>query len=32
MKYKHTKGNEIEGELDVFISHNEDSDDGEIKK
>ncbi|MNR37268.1 hypothetical protein D3C85_1552730 [compost metagenome] len=24
MKYRQTKGNEIEGQLDIFISHNED--------
>ncbi len=29
MKYKHTKGNEIQGELDIFISQNEDENDGE---
>lgn len=29
MKYKKTKGNEIQGELDIFISHNEDENDGE---
>ena len=28
MKYKLTKGNEIQGELDIFISHNEDEIDG----
>ena len=32
MKYKHIKENEIEGELDVFVSHNEDEDDGVITK
>ena len=32
MKYKQTKGNEIEGHLDIFISHNEDENDGEIIK
>lgn len=32
MKYKQIKGNEIEGHLDIFISHNEDEDDGEITK
>ena len=32
MKYKHTKGNEIKGHLDIFISHNEDENDGEIIK
>ena len=32
MKYKYTKGNEIEGQLDIFISHNEDENDGEIIK
>lgn len=29
MKYKRIKGNEIEGELDIFISRNEDEYDGE---
>lgn len=29
MKYKQTKGNEIEGKLDIFISHNEDEMNGE---
>ncbi len=29
MKYKRTKGNEIQGELDIFISHNVDENDGE---
>jgi hypothetical protein len=28
MKYKKTKGNEIQGELDIFISRNEDEIDG----
>ena len=28
MKYKQTRGNEIQGELDIFISHNEDEIDG----
>jgi len=32
MKYKQTRWNEIEGHLDIFISHNEDEDDGEITK
>jgi hypothetical protein len=32
MKYKLTRGNEIEGHLDVFISHNEDEDNGVIRK
>lgn len=32
MNYKQKKGNEIEGHLDIFISHNEDDDDGEITK
>ncbi|MGH2646000.1 MAG: Imm32 family immunity protein [Ginsengibacter sp.] len=32
MKYKQTTGNEIEGHLDIFISHNEDENDGEIIK
>lgn len=26
MKYKHTKGNEIEGELDIFVSQREGDD------
>lgn len=30
MKYKTIKGNEIEGELDIFASHNEDDEDAEI--
>lgn len=29
MKYKQLKGNEIEGELDIFIARNEDENDGE---
>ncbi len=29
MKYKPLKGNEIEGELDIFIARNEDENDGE---
>ena len=36
MKYKHIKGDEIEGELDIFVSSNEDEDededDGKISK
>jgi hypothetical protein len=28
MKYKQKKGNEIQGELDIIISHNEDEIDG----
>jgi hypothetical protein len=32
MKYKQTKGNEIEGHLDIFISQKEDKNDGEIIK
>jgi len=32
MKYKHIKGNEIEGELDIFVSHKEEEDDGVIIK
>lgn len=32
MKYKQTRGNEIEGHLDIFISHNEDEYDGEFTK
>ncbi len=32
MKYKHIKGNEIEGELDIFVAHEEDEIDGVIEK
>ena len=32
MKYKRTRGNEIEGILDVFVSHNEVEQDGAIVK
>ncbi|MGY4538642.1 hypothetical protein ACVW0P_003064 [Mucilaginibacter sp. UYNi724] len=32
MKYNQTKGNEIEGHLDISISHNEDEFEGEIEK
>ena len=32
MKYKRIKGNEIEGILDIVVSHNEEEDDGEIVK
>jgi ABC-type phosphate transport system substrate-binding protein len=32
MEYKLTKGNEIEGELEIFISHNDDAMEGEIVK
>jgi hypothetical protein len=32
MKYKQTRGNEIEGILDIFISRHEDESDGEIIK
>ena len=32
MKYKHIKGDEIKGELDIFVSHNEDEEDGKITK
>ena len=32
MNYKRTRGNEIEGILDVFVSHNEVEQDGEIVK
>lgn len=32
MKYKHIKGDEIEGELDIFVFHNEDEHDGVITK
>ncbi len=32
MKYKQIKGNEIEGELDIFVSQNEDEYEGEITK
>jgi hypothetical protein len=31
MKYKQTKGNQIKGELDIFISHKEDEIDGVTK-
>ncbi len=32
MKYKRLKGNEIEGHLDICISHQEDEFEGEIEK
>lgn len=32
MKYKLIRGGEIEGHLDIFVSHNEDNSDGEISK
>ena len=32
MKYKHIKGDEIEGELDIFVTQNEDECDGVITK
>ena len=32
MKYKHIKGDEIDGLLDIFVSHNEEEDNGVIKK
>ena len=32
MKYKQIKGNEIDGELDIFISHNQDEFEGKITK
>ena len=32
MEYKQIKGNEIEGELDIFVFNNEDDEDGEITK
>ena len=32
MKYKRIKGNEIEGILDIAVSHNEEEDEGEIIK
>lgn len=32
MNYKQIKGGEIEGELDIFVSHNEDESDGKISK
>ncbi len=32
MRYKQIKGNEIEGQLDIFVSNNEDDMDGEIIK
>ena len=32
MKYKQNRGGEIEGHLDIFVTHNEDKFDGEISK
>jgi hypothetical protein len=32
LKYKHRKGGEIEGHLDIFVSSHEDELDGEITK
>lgn len=32
MKYKHQKGNEIEGDLDIFVAHCEDEFEGVISK
>jgi hypothetical protein len=32
MKFKLTRGNEIQGELDIYISHNEDENDGEMTR
>lgn len=32
MKYKHSKGGEIKGHLDIFVTHNEDEFEGEISK
>jgi len=32
MKYKRIKGDEIKGHLDIFISYNENEEDGEINK
>jgi hypothetical protein len=32
MNYKHIKGNEIEGELDIFVSDKENEDDGVVTK
>jgi hypothetical protein len=32
MKHKQTKGNEIAGHLDIFVSQNEDNDEGEISR
>jgi hypothetical protein len=32
MEYRQTKGNEIKGHLDIFISHNEEEDEGKILK
>ena len=32
MEYKRTKGNEIEGVLDIFAAHSEEENDGEIIK
>jgi hypothetical protein len=32
MQYKHIKGNEIDGDLDIFVSHKEDEFEGVITK
>ena len=32
MKYKRTRGGEIEGHLDIFMSQNQDNSEGEISK
>ena len=32
MKFQHTKGGEIQGNLDIFVTHNEDEFEGEITK
>lgn len=32
MKYKHIKGCKIEGELDIFVAHDEDEFDGAMEK
>lgn len=32
MTYKRTKGSEIEGHLDIYVTHNEDNFEGEVSK
>jgi hypothetical protein len=32
MKYKHIQGDEIKGDLDIFVFHNEDEENGVITK
>jgi len=32
MKYKHTRGGEIDGHLDIYVSHNKDNFEGEISE